>query len=34
MGGAAGEEVDEEEKELRVRLEAIGLHIGGNIAER
>ena len=27
-------EVDEEEQNLRLRLEAIGLHIGANIAER
>ena len=29
-----GAEVDEEDEGLRLRLEAIGMHIGGNVAER
>lgn len=36
MGTVSGVEVevDEEEQNLRLRLEAIGLHVGANIAER
>lgn len=38
VGPASGlgksNELDEEEEGLRIRLEAIGVHIGGNVAER
>jgi hypothetical protein len=33
-GSAAKGGVDEEEEALRVRLEAIGMHVGGNFTER
>lgn len=32
--GKAGGGVDEEEETVRVRLEAIGMHVGGNYTER
>lgn len=37
LGGMAidaGSEADEDEEALRIRLEAVGMHVGGNIAER